>query len=187
MPGTVYAGNQNMDGHIDDLFLWDDCLVDGSDQVDDYFNEDDHESAEHAIHILSYFPLDPPCGEDVDITDLVDNATGTHEETTNAVGFITTGTQTTTTNPDTPADHYPDMPTPIDAVCINPRDPEEIMFFKGSDYYVFRIDTEEKVSGPTDILTDFIGTDTSVSPVKAVVRNNGPTGTDHLYGQLFNK
>ncbi len=184
MPGSYYAGNQNMDAHMDDLFFWDEGLVHGSQQVTDYFTEDDHEAAEHAIHLLSYFPLDPPAGESLDITDLVDNATGTHEETTNAVGFITTGTVTGNTTT-TPADKYPDMPTPIDAAAINPRDPGEIMFFKGDDYYVYNISTQARVSGPTDIVTDFIGTDTSVSPVKAVVRNNGPTGSDHLYGQLL--
>ncbi len=184
MPGTVYAGNQNMDGHIDDLFLWDEGLVHGSDQVDDYFNEDDYTCADHAIHLLSYFPLDPPAGESLNITDVVDNATGTHEETTNAVGFITTGTVTGNTTT-TPADKFPEMPTPIDAVCVHPRDPNEIMFFKGADYYIFKIDTEEKVSGPHDILTDFIGTNTTTSPVRAVVRNNGPTGTNHLYQQIL--
>ncbi len=75
---------------------------------------------------------------------------------------------------------YVDLPTPIDAVCINPLNKDEIMFFKDTKYYTYNLTTKAKVS-ETDITSKFVGTTTQV---KNVVRNNRDSSTG-LYGQLL--
>lgn len=64
---------------------------------------------------------------------------------------------TTTSMPEPPAVTVPTSytlaPQSLNAACIDPLDPHKIMFFKNDSYWVFNMDTEALISGPTAITT----------------------------------
>ena len=75
-----YYGGTFWDGHFDNLLLVNSNLVDGSQQITDYFADDNFNSHEYANLITNYFKL----GEDSypDITDEVGSASGEHKDGT---------------------------------------------------------------------------------------------------------
>ncbi len=68
--------------------------------------------------------------------------------------------------------HFPDCPTPINGCMLDPNDANQIYFFVGTNYYIFKMDTQEKVSGPHITNNTFIGN----TNVKNAFRNQRQGG-----------
>jgi hypothetical protein len=86
-----YYGGGYWDGHIDNLLLYSTNLVDNSQQVTDYFSNNDFLTHEGSDKIVSWFKLDPDSDSYPAIADSVGDATGTHSGGSAATAFVTTG------------------------------------------------------------------------------------------------
>jgi hypothetical protein len=64
---------------------------------------------------------------------------------------------------------YLGAPTTLDAACVDPLDPHRIIFFKDDSYWVYTIDPDCLISGPTPII-DLLSETTS--PVEVVSRGS---------------
>jgi hypothetical protein len=87
-----YYGSSYWDGHIDNLLVMSTNLVDGSQQVTEYFSNNEFDThLEYYDKILSWFKLDPDPANYPAISDSKSFATGEHVGGNVVTSFITTG------------------------------------------------------------------------------------------------
>jgi hypothetical protein len=87
-----YYGGVFWDGHIDNLLLLSTNLVNNSEQVTEYFSNNDFTThLEYSDKILSWFKLDPDPEAFPEIFDFIGDATGVHTGSNAATAFVTTG------------------------------------------------------------------------------------------------
>mgnify|MGYP000064560968 CR=1 FL=1 len=87
-----YYGSSYWDGHIDNLLIMSTNLVDGSQQVTEYFSNNEFDThLEYYDKVLSWFKLDPDQGTYPAIKDERGYATGEHVGGIVQTAFVTTG------------------------------------------------------------------------------------------------
>ena len=87
-----YYGGGWWDGHIDNLLIMHDNLVDNSQQVTEYFSNNDFDThLEYSDKITSWFELDPDPATYPAIIDTLGNATGLHSGGNVETAFVATG------------------------------------------------------------------------------------------------
>jgi len=93
--------------------------------------------------------------------------------------------QTFDPNYQAPVVLFSGAPVPLDGACIHPSDPHKVMLFSGTDYYIYSLDTQQKLEGPINITDTFPQT---TGTVKSVFRNShlgtNSAGED-LYHQIL--
>jgi hypothetical protein len=95
-----YGGTTHWDGHIENLLLITSWLVNGSQQVTDYFTDNDFDGHEYTDDTLSWYKLDPETYPT--ITDFYGNSTGIHVNGGQS-SYISTGTAPAPPPPPPPA------------------------------------------------------------------------------------
>ena len=93
--------------------------------------------------------------------------------------------QTFDPNYQAPVVLFSGAPVPLHGACIHPSDPHKVMLFSGTDYYIYSLDTQQKLEGPINITDTFPHT---TGQVKSVFRNShlgtNAQGED-LYHQIL--
>jgi hypothetical protein len=89
-----YYGSSWWDGHIDNLLIMHTNLVDNSQQVTEYFSNNEFDThLEYSDKITSWFKLDPDPATNPAVVASLGNATGLHSGGNAETAFVTTGEQ----------------------------------------------------------------------------------------------